>query len=282
MTRKPRAYDLACGLGGWTVGLLAEGYDVVGFDIERHAYGDHRYPAQLVLQDIRTLHGSQLKDAALIVASPPCQTYSYMSMPWTRAKQIAQALTVLKFCGDDSNHPPFPDGYTGPRSIATLNELFDACFRIQREAIAAAGHFIPLVVENVRGAQPWVGRARWMYGSFALWGDVPALMPIVRKAVKVSTMGKGWRPPDHSDHVRGLGFNTHAERATKNSGGLTTGEIVDGYKGVAGKSWIRDRTKDPRPSHGNSQSRKAASARIAKIPIELARHIARSYFPKEN
>jgi hypothetical protein len=28
--------------------LLTEGYDVIGFDIERHVYGEHRYPAQLV------------------------------------------------------------------------------------------------------------------------------------------------------------------------------------------------------------------------------------------
>src|SRR5689334_7364725 len=144
------AIDLFCGLGGWTEGLLAEGWYVVGFDIERHVYGEHRYPAQLVLQDVLTLHGSQFKDAALIVASPPCQAYSYRAMPWSRAKAL----------------PP-PD-----------NTLFEACFRIQREAIAAAGRHIPLVVENVRGAQKWVGRARWNFGSFYLWGDVPALMPI--------------------------------------------------------------------------------------------------------
>jgi site-specific DNA-cytosine methylase len=42
----PLAIDLFCGLGGWTEGLLAEGYRVVGFDIERHAYGENRYPAQ--------------------------------------------------------------------------------------------------------------------------------------------------------------------------------------------------------------------------------------------
>ena len=67
----PLAIDMFCGLGGWTEGLLAEGYFVVGFDIERHVYGEDRYPAQLVLQDVLTLHGSQFKDAALIVASPP-------------------------------------------------------------------------------------------------------------------------------------------------------------------------------------------------------------------
>jgi site-specific DNA-cytosine methylase len=146
---KPLAIDLYAGLGGWTEGLLAAGYDVIGFDNERHVYGEHRYPAQLVVQDVLTLHGSQFKTAALIVASPPCQAYSYRAMPWKRAKAL----------------PP-PD-----------NTLFETCFRIQREACEAAGHRIPLVVENVRGAQKWVGRARAHYGSAFLWGDVPALLP---------------------------------------------------------------------------------------------------------
>jgi site-specific DNA-cytosine methylase len=88
---KPLAIDLCAGLGGWTEGLLAEGWDVVGFDIERHVYGDERYPAQLVLQDITTLHGRQFRDADLLVASPPCQEFSYMAMPWSK---IATALVM--------------------------------------------------------------------------------------------------------------------------------------------------------------------------------------------
>ena len=166
---KPLAIDLYCGLGGWSDGLLAEGYDVVGFDIERHVYGDHRYPAQLVLQDVTTLHGSQFKDAALIVASPPCQEFSYMAMPWSRAKAKATAIRA---------------DTTGVMR-ANLTRLFDACFRIQAEASEAAGRHIPLVVENVRGAQEWVGRGRWNFGSFYLWGDVPALMPHTFKGSKV-------------------------------------------------------------------------------------------------
>ena len=146
---KPLAIDLFCGLGGWANGLLAEGWDVIGFDIEAHCYDGERYPTQLVLQDVATLHGSQFRAADLIVASPPCQAYSYRAMPWKRAKAL----------------PP-PD-----------NTLFDACFRIQSEASAAAGRQIPLIVENVRGAQKWVGRSRWNFGSYHLWGDVPALMP---------------------------------------------------------------------------------------------------------
>jgi hypothetical protein len=205
----PLAIDLFCGLGGWTEGLLAEGYRVIGFDIERHRYGGAPYPGQLVLQDVRTLHGAQFKTATLIVASPPCQAYSYRAMPWTRAKAL----------------PP-PD-----------NTLFEACFRIQREASQAAGHHIPLVVENVRGAQKWVGRARWHYGSFYLWGDVPALM-------------------------------THAERAFKGSDGGWFNDLKRTSKGPTG-----------RLSQSGSQSlaRKAASAQIAKIPLPLARHIARVY-----
>ncbi len=150
------AIDLYAGLGGWAEGLMAEGYDVIGFDIERHVYGEHKYPGQLVLQDVLTLHGSQFKNADLIVASPPCQAYSYRAMPWKRAKALGP-----------------PD-----------NTLFEACFRIQREACEAAGRHIPMVVENVRGAQKWVGRARWHYGSYYLWGDVPALMPIARRIAK--------------------------------------------------------------------------------------------------
>lgn len=282
-TRKPLAIDLYAGLGGWTEGLLAEGYHVVGFDIERHAYGNAHYPGQLVIQDVLTLHGSQFKMATLIVASPPCQAYSYRAMPWKKAKALGPPDTTL----------------------------FEACFRIQREAIEAAGRHIPLVVENVCGAQKWVGRARWHYGSFYLWGDVPALMPIVRKHVKVPTMGAGWYPPDHPKHVRGLSFNGHADRnlrATKNDGGSwfsvahnTTsghGQNPDGRKmgwksqadrapmrrddGVKGsEGYERDHPqmfgwKKPRTS-SHSSAMAAASAHIAKIPLELARHISAAW-----
>ena len=294
---RPLAIDLFCGLGGWTEGLLAEGYRVVGFDVERHVYGEAKYPAQLVLQDVLTLHGSQFKTAALIVASPPCQEFSYMAMPWSKAKTIAREYL------------------DGTRDRARLTALFDACFRIQREASAAAGHHIPLVVENVCGAQKWVGRARWHYGSFYLWGDVPALMPIVLKHVKVPTMGAGWYPPDHPKHVAGLAFNGHAERAIKNSGGswfavannttsghsrnplvqqrngashtrhLTNQSEHDAVKGVGlgSASWQAKADRhpnDPRNYFSKSSARKAASAQIAKIPMTLSRHIARVWHPE--
>ena len=226
---KPLAIDLFCGLGGWTEGLLAEGYDVVGFDIERHEYGEHRYPAQLVVQDVLTLHGSQFRNAALIVASPPCQEYSYMAMPWTRAKKIAREYL------------------DGTRDRAKLTALFDACFRLQREANQSAGRRIPLVVENVRGANPWVGRSRWNAGSFHLWGDVPALMPF-GKHVKLGTWE--WDCKDSAQ-----------------------------AKMRSGDEWFSG-SKTSIARHGSkSKARKAASAMIAKIPLSVSTHIARVFHP---
>lgn len=234
------AIDLFCGLGGWTEGLLAEGYRVIGFDIERHAYGDARYPAQLVLQDVLTIHGSQFKHADLIVASPPCQAYSYRAMPWKRAKAL----------------PP-PD-----------NSLFEACFRIQREACEASGRYIPLVVENVLGAQKWVGRARWHYGSFYLWGDVPALMPIVKKHLKIPS-GDGVR----TDKGRSAALHNYDKLRDS---------LERGVKGFTPNGEPLGKNTLGRKHGSRSKARKAASAHIAKIPFPLARHIARQWHPESN
>ena len=249
---RPLAIDLFCGLGGWTEGLLAEGYEVIGFDIEQHVYGEHRYPAQLVLQDVRTLHGRQFKDAALIVASPPCQAYSWRAMPWKRAKALP---------------PP-------------SNELFEACFRIQREASEAAGHYVPLVVENVRGAQPYVGRSRWNFGSFHLWGDVPALMPMT-KAIKNG--GGSWFNIAHNTES-GHGQNPDGRKLPGfrfgGSGGSFQSRCVEETGIKQGGDWFNN--SEPyiaRLSGSKSSARKAASAQIAKIPLPLARHIAASWHP---
>lgn len=240
------AIDLFCGLGGWTEGLLAEGYDVTGYDIEAHEYGEERYPANLVLQDVLTIDGAQFKDAALIVASPPCQEFSYMAMPWKRAKQIARALR-----GKDE----FPEPYSGSRTMAELTALFDACFRIQREASAAAGHHIPMLVENVRGAEPWVGRAKWSFGSYYLWGDVPALMPKTLAARK----NPGFR-------FDGSGKSFQSESVNNRRAADTFG-------------WAQD--SDLRNNNSKSPARKRASAQIAKIPFALSSWIARTYKPAE-
>lgn len=319
---KPLAIDLFCGLGGWTDGLLAEGWRVRGYDIEAHEYGDERYPAELVLQDVLAIDGADLADAHLIVASPPCQEFSYMAMPWGRAKQIARALRGE---GD------FPESYKGSRTIAELTALFDACFRIQREASAAAGRHIPMVVENVKGAQPWVGRAHWSFGSYFLWGDIPALMPIQRyhQRLKVKageqwninrenfTGTRGWDEglknpgfrfdgsgksfqtesvkrhvaaeeyadlaPDEGRKSKGLDWSDRSKRGQDFTRVAGRQAQAEGHKHRDADGYERDHPnafgwKAPRTT-SKGQARKAASAKIAKIPLPLSSHIARVYRP---
>ena len=191
-------------------------------------------------------------------------------MPWSRAKAL----------------PP-PD-----------NTLFEACFRIQREACEAAGRHIPLIVENVRGAQKWVGRARWNFGSFYLWGDVPALMPI-RLRGQSNKM-----PKEINEAIRQGRSPARWTNAAEHYFGRLPRE--DGVKqGGSGAAWWRDALNEhhkegctaikngkdwfgsgedcslQRRHSSKSTGRKAASALIAKIPLPLSTHIARTFLPMD-
>lgn len=326
---KPIVHDLYCGLGGWAQGFLAEDYEVIGYDIEAHDYGKGGYPGKLILQDILTLHGSACKDAAVIVASPPCQEPSYRAMPWSRAKALNAIGPPLKFIA-----------------------LFEACFRIQREASEAAGHYIPMVVENVKGAQRWVGRAQANYGSFFLWGDVGrvgnrvvvlngplgsdvGIRPLSGRMKFPANCGpRMWRDRDyqrlndgnasafhhekqtngvktsghanmrdghaHTRHLtnqresdgikapgvdwskfgdpdyKAVGFNVRNAQRYREEEGRKQPGISGTRKNGKGDKWFQDGAA----RHGSkSDSRKAASAEIAKIPFPLAQHIARCFKP---
>ena len=333
---RPLVIDLFCGSFGWSAGFIAEGWRSIGFDLAHESYhGPVPKHCHLVLQDVLTLDGSQFKDADCIVASPPCQEYSYMAMPWSRAKQIAAAIR--------GGPIEFPEGYTGSRTVAQLTALFDACFRIQREACEAAGRHIPMVVENVKGAQPWVGPAKAHFGSFYFWGDVAMVGNQVvagglrfGETVKAARRGMK-RNPDGTNHPQGSWFAADAKERGANGckvGGLSwSGHGEPGYKpqgfnvvaaqharsaGVkaASESGRRtdvgngarftsreERRKEASGANGDkgfvtglgkghdwrqdpnarfnskSDSRKAASAQIARIPFTLASYIARALHP---
>lgn len=273
----PLVIDGFCGLGGWAEGFLAENYDVVGFDTVRHDYGTGGYPGQLVLQDWLTLDGAQFKNAACIVASPPCQEFSYMAMPWSRAKQIARALR-----GEDE----FPEKYEGSRTLADLTALFDACFRIQREASAAAGRHVPMVVENVKGAQPWVGMAKAHYGSFYLWGDVESVGGAVvgsrpRFGETLKATRRGGKGKTNFHFYENTGLPSPSFHGAEHEPSVSRAVEMGSKKGfVTGLGLGHDWRQDPSARfNSKSDSRKAASAQIAKIPFLLAQHIARIYKP---
>jgi site-specific DNA-cytosine methylase len=81
--RRPIVFDFFCGLGGFSQPFIDEGYRAIGFDIEAHDYGNGGYPGELVLADVRKINGAELVKQygvpACIVASPPCQRYSYFA-----------------------------------------------------------------------------------------------------------------------------------------------------------------------------------------------------------
>lgn len=168
-----------------------------------------------------------------------------MAMPWTLAKAKAAAIRAD----------------TTGAELERLNRLFNACFRIQKEASIAAGRHIPLVVENVRGAIPWVGRSRWNFGSFHLWGDVPALMPLMRKAHKVP------------------GFRFDGSGRSFQTASVHTHSVDQGSGTKIGGDWFSDLQSTCRRHGSKSKARKAASAMIAKIPEPLARHIGATFRP---
>ena len=273
---KPIAYDLYCGLGGWTEGFLSEGYECIGYDIEKHDYGTGTYPGTLILCDVRSIHGSQLKDAACIVASPPCQEPSYRAMPWSRAK----ALNAI-----------------GPPHL--FIELFNSCFRIQREASEAAGHYIPLVIENVQGAQAWVGKAQAHFGSYYLWGNVGQVGNRIIAGTGRLRMDSGLRAQGRTSKVPGFRFDgsggsfQSACVAFKSQGMNWSDRTKRGqdFTRLAGRhcgtkqggDWFGKNCESSmsRLYGSKSKKRKAASAEIAKIPFPLAQHIARCFKPRQ-
>jgi C-5 cytosine-specific DNA methylase len=133
-----RVIDLCSGRGGWIDGFRASGWQTVAVDVVK--FKDNRAD-RFIVADIRKPF--RLPGADLVVASPPCQEFSKADSPGLYPKLSRPSL-----------------------------ELVDACFGIAR----ALG--CPLVLENVRGLQKFLGQAVNHYGPFYLWGDgVPVLMP---------------------------------------------------------------------------------------------------------
>lgn len=267
---KPVVFDLFCGLGGWTEAFIAAGYQAIGFDIEAHDYGNGGYPGTLVLCDVRTISGAELVKTYgipnVIVASPPCQEFSYMAMPWSKAKE-----KMRKILAD-------------PKEQVRLCDLFNQCFRIQREVSASSGRYIPIVIENVRGAQRWVGKSRWNFGSFHLWGDVPALMPIPGKIAPGLKLPAGnatssmWseRPIQRLCDA-GVKVPSEAGCRTDVGNGERFTSRDCGVKAFTPQGGPLGKNQLARVHGSKSKQRKQASAEIAKIPRPLAEWIAKIF-----
>lgn len=256
---KPLVFDLFCGLFGWGAAFAETGYRVIGFDLEDQYQNFRKQKpdnCELVLCDVRSLTGAGLVSRygvpACIVASPPCQFFAYVAMPWSKAKALGRKVE------------------SDQALRAHETQLFNECFRIQREVSAAAGHYVPMVIENVRGAQKWVGRARWNFGSYYLWGDVPALMPIPTKKVLKEGIAHRSSGETNFHGYKSSGMNWSDQTKRGQDFTRIAGRQAEGVRRMG------------RRYGSKSLKRKEASAVIAKIPPALAQWIAKVYYPKKS
>lgn len=152
-----RLLDLFCGRWGWSRAFAARGWECVGVDISDHpAVGEHLPNSHFVQMDVLEIcRGLKfcfglpwLKEFDFIVASSPCQEFS---------KTCKGGMACF-----------YPD--------APYPEMGIKLFNHTREICEASG--VLYVMENVRGAEQWVGNAKHHAGPFYLWGNaVPPLMP---------------------------------------------------------------------------------------------------------
>jgi len=132
--------DLYCGMGGWARGLIDSGHEVIGYDIEDFS---SIYPGRFIRADL--LSFSDFPHADVIVASPPCTEFSKSSFPKTWQ-------SVRK----------------NPLNIELALKLFNRVYEIV-DLVKPKFY----IIENVRGAQKYVGKAREHKGSRYLWGNYP-------------------------------------------------------------------------------------------------------------
>lgn len=173
---KHRMLDLFCGRFGWGKAFAERGWEVVGVDLVEPPYipDGCSFIRADILQIVSSKHGRfsiYECDAGpgtgeelwtmkpdFICASSPCEQFSVHGMKHFHPS------------------PPYPE-----RGIKLFNHTRAIC--------ETSG--VPYVMENVRAAQEFVGKAVHHCGSFYLWANaVPALIPkagIISKGIDVGS-----------------------------------------------------------------------------------------------
>lgn len=72
-----KVLDLYCGLGGWSDGLAAEGFEVLGVELDKTVSELYKHP--VINKDVFNLNPEDFVGYDLIVGSPPCRNFSKLT-----------------------------------------------------------------------------------------------------------------------------------------------------------------------------------------------------------
>ena len=219
-----RMLDLFAGRLGWGKSFLARGWDVTAVDLVLPP----EVPEGVLYLQLDVLRLGWLPGSGLVYSGPDGEIWELGFFDFICASSPCEQFSVHGMKHFHPN-PPYP-------------EMGIRLFNHTRALCEASG--VPYVMENVRAAQQFVGRAVHHCGPFYLWGTgVPPLMP---QGVK-----KGMR-------------------------------LATGYEGFSGK--FRELTREEKKaarkgdkmlwSSSKSPERREATARAATIPPELAGAVA--------
>jgi len=125
--------DLFCGLGGWSDGLAAEGFKMVGVEIDKEV--SDLYKHQVINADIFTLNPEDFKGYDLIVGSPPCRNFSKLTFagkgfwknppdPWGQGLELVSEFLNFVAIAEPTywlmeNVPYLADYYRQPPRVTT-------------------------------------------------------------------------------------------------------------------------------------------------------------------
>ena len=174
-TGKFLAFDCYAGLGGWDSGLDAEGFLILGCEIEPKIAELNPYP--MICADFTTLNPGDFKGFDLIVGSPPCRNF---------------VTSLCNVFGHKWKKPPDPKGEGMKLIDAYLNFI----------EVANPNYWL---MENVVGLKKYLElkpRCTAYLGPHmkrCLWGNFPSfLIPIDMNKESMYYPGNFCKPKDNT------------------------------------------------------------------------------------
>lgn len=134
---RPSLLDLFCGVGGWSKSFAARGWRCVGVDIASLGY-----PGELRECSVYDLTEEYINSFDAVTSSPPCEEFARAWLPWLRGDHKPEQWAI---------------------------DLLEWSVKLCKGKLNRITECSQFAAKHVPGST--------RHGSYALWGDVPLLMP---------------------------------------------------------------------------------------------------------